>query len=138
MKKFGTPIGAAPGVASVKVGFAIVGFSPATCRGTSRLAFAFAFAFGFAFCLARSTRETIFFVCVLPALTFWLPVGDVALPDCEPPEPPEPPSVRFGAPGFSLPSGVAVAPGPTGTEGAVGAALGAGVGMTPLSMTRAI
>ena len=94
MKKFGTPIGAAPGIASEKVGLSSVGV-PSTARpGTLALAF---------FLASRSSCATSFLLFVLPAL-------NLRLPGCALPEGalPEPPWVRFGAPGFPLPSGVGV------------------------------
>src|SRR6476661_5925122 len=108
MKKFGTPIGAAPGVASEKVGFSIVGVPSSARPGTLAVAF---------FLARRSSCEISFLLFVLPALNLRLPGCALALPD------PEPPWARFGAPGFPLPSGVGVEcgfgfrPGTDGTAG---------------------
>src|SRR3954462_1167156 len=113
MKKFGTPIGAAPGCASEKVGLSSVG-APSIARPRT-LSATF-------FLACRLSSETSFLLLRLPALNFLLPAGR--------PEPawPEPPWLRFGAPGLSLPSGVGVALGFGLVSGTVGTAGGGGGG----------
>ena len=130
MKKFGTPIGAAPGSASEKVGLSSVG-EPSSARPGC-----FARAF---FLASRSSSETSFLRLRLPALNclFFAGAPAAALgsflsaPGCS----------RLGAPGVSLPSGVGVevglgAPGTPGTAGTVGTggargAFGVGVAIGP-------
>ena len=133
MKKFGTPIGAAPGCASEKVGLSSVGVPSIARPGTLSAAFFLAW---------RLSSETSFLLLRLPALNFLLPAG------CPEPAWPEPPWLRLGAPGLSLPSGVGVAlgfglvPGTVGTAGTVGTGsgvpVGVGTAIGPLSMICAI
>src|SRR5215213_3297541 len=118
MKKFGTPIGAAPGVASEKVGLLSVG-APSTARPRC-------FFLVLAACLRTvpSTSPTRSLGSMLPARKEPLRlrgsrarVGSVLAPRSPSPvAPPWPPSVRLGAPGVLLPSGV----GAEGTDDAVG------------------
>ena len=128
MKKFGTPIGAAPGSASEKVGLSSVG-EPSSARPGC-----FARAF---FLASRSSSATSFLLLRLPALNCLFFAGApveasgffLSAPGCS----------RLGAPGDSLPSGVGVevgfgAPGTPGTvgTGTVGAgAFGVGVAIGP-------
>src|SRR3954468_346280 len=99
MKKFGTPIGAAPGRASEKVGLAVVG-APSVARPGLDL--------WPLFLALRWTSEMSFLPLMLPArkrLLRWRwaspvvpwPLGWSFLS--------VPPCVRLGAPGVSLPSG---------------------------------
>ena len=101
MKKFGTPIGAAPGSASEKLGLSCVG-APSTVRPGCAAAFSSLRAFLRA---AFSTAPVIFLPLMLPAAKFWLPSSSRARVELSGLEPPW---VRLGAPGFSLPSGVGV------------------------------
>src|SRR4051812_19169078 len=97
MKKFGTPIGAAPGCAGERVGLA-GGGAPLPARpGPFVRPSLWAW---------RFSSETFFPPLRLPALNFWLRVGRPVVGAW-----PEPPWLRFGAPGFSLPLGVGVAEG---------------------------
>src|SRR4051794_977936 len=133
MKKFGTPIGAAPGVASEKVGLVIVG-APSVVRPLCFL---------LAFLRAAFCRSPVRSLPCLP-LPLMLPARVVRLPlwrtlPVEPvpwAPPPWAPSVRLGAPGVLLPSGVGVEGAGSlgvGTGGVV--ALGVGTETGPLSMT---
>ena len=74
MKKFGTPIGAAPGCASEKVGLSSVGL-PSIARPGAFLPRAF-------FLARRSSSETSFLPLRLPALNFLLRVGLPATGSC--------------------------------------------------------
>src|SRR6188768_1716574 len=111
MKKFGTPIGAAPGCASEKVGLSVVGAPSVARPGTLPATFFLAW---------RLSSETSFLLLRLPALNFLLAAGFPA------PAWPEPPWLRFGAPGFSLPSGVRVGLGLGLVPGSVGTAVTVG------------
>jgi hypothetical protein len=132
MKKFGTPIGAAPGIASEKVGLSSVG-EPSGARPRPWLRFR-----DFFLRTVRSTSPVIRLASILPARKVRLRLRPSRVPvEPEPaPASPEsaPPTVRLGAPGPSLPSGVGV----DVTDGTVGTAaggVGVGVETGPWSMT---
>src|SRR3978361_1750121 len=98
MKKFGTPIGAAPGIASEKVGLSSVG-APSIARPGC------AFSWRAFLRAAFSTWLVTFLPLMLAAWNCWLPWFSRARVELSGLDPPW---VRLGAPGFSLPSGVGV------------------------------
>src|SRR5262245_13916024 len=135
MKKFGTPIGAAPGSASEKVGLSTVGV-PSGARPRA--------GFGTLLRALRLSCAIAFLELRLPARNFWLPLGAVVVPGTVP-------VLWLGlppCPGFGLLPGVAVGlgvgvpvtPGIEGTvgTGSCGVACGVGVAIGPLSMTCTI
>ena len=131
MKKFGTPIGAAPGSAIEKVGLAAVGAPPSVRPGFGLALRAFLRA-------ARSTAPVIFFASTVPTRRFWLRFFSRARVELSGLVVPW---VRLGAPRFSLPSGVEVGvgvPGVAVTVGSAGVEVAVGTVTGPLSMTSLI
>ena len=136
MKKFGTPIGAAPGMREREG--RVVERRRAVDRAPGNLVAAFFLAW-------RSSSEMSFLLFRLPALNFWLPRSLRARSAAWP----EPPWVRFGAPGLLVAvrasawrCGFGFVPGTVGTAGTVGTGsgvpVGVGVAIGPLSMICAI